>query len=208
MQISSDRSGARRPIPLPEGAAVTHATPATPLAVRPLTNTTARDARLRSMVDGHFDVIWRALKRLGVPDGGVDDAAQQVLLVAARRLDEIRPDGERAYLLGVALRVAADARRALGRRREVPIDELPEAAFEAATPEELIDEKRARARLAALLDSMPDEMRECFVLFELEDLSAPEIAALLSIPPGTVASRVRRAREHIRLRLARDRTRP
>ena len=57
----------------------------------------------------------------------------------------------------------------------------------------------ARRRLSELLDvvleQMPIDLRTVFVLFELEGLSAPEIAAALSIPLGTVASRLRRARQ-------------
>jgi RNA polymerase sigma-70 factor (ECF subfamily) len=150
------------------------------------------------MMDAHFDAVWRALRRLGVPPSGLDDGAQQVFVVAARRLDEIVVGGERPYLLGVALRVASDARRALQRRREVPIDEDGDEEPGARPPDELLEEKRARAVLARLLDEMPPEMREAFVLFELEELSAPDVARALGVPVGTVASRVRRAREHIR----------
>ncbi len=167
---------------------------------------TSRDARLRSMMDEHFDVVWRALRRLGVTDAGVDDAAQQVFLVASRRLDTIERGGERAYLLGIALRVASDARRAVKRRREVPIDDAiaetgaphGTAAGGGALPDALLEQRRALTMLAAILDEMPEEMREAFVLFELEELSAPEVARLLDVPVGTVASRVRRARQHFR----------
>jgi RNA polymerase sigma-70 factor (ECF subfamily) len=167
-----------------------------------------RDARVRAIVESHFDSVWRALKRLGVPEAGVDDAAQQVFLVASRRLDEIDPRGERPYLLGVALRVAADARRALLRRREVPMDETAELATIAPvgpTLEDLLDEKQALRLLGAHLARLPDEMREAFVLFELEELPAPEVANLLGVPVGTVASRVRRARDSIRQHLIRKR---
>ena len=54
--------------------------------------------RLRALADAHFDFIWRSLRRLGVPDEGVDDAAQQVFLVALRRIDEMAPGRERAFL--------------------------------------------------------------------------------------------------------------
>src|SRR4051794_6942519 len=122
--------------------------------VPPETRAASRDVRLRAMVDSHFDAVWRALKRLGVPESGVDDGAQQVFLVASRRLEEIEPSGERSYLLGVALRVAADARRTLRRRREVQLDDgredLPHAAL---PPENLLDEKRARLALGAYLAS-------------------------------------------------------
>jgi RNA polymerase sigma-70 factor (ECF subfamily) len=155
------------------------------------------------MVAGHFDAVWRALRRLGVVEASVDDAAQQVFLVAARRLDEIIVGRERAYLLGIAVRVAADVRSAEGRRREVPLEDGIDFPAPAASPDDLLDQQRARAVLESILESMPSEMREAFVLFELEELGAAEVAETLGIPIGTVASRVRRAREHVRQRLAR-----
>ncbi len=165
-----------------------------------------RLARLRGMMDEHFETVWRSLRRLGVPEAGADDGAQQVFVVAARRLDEIELGGERRYLLGVAVRVASDARRTIARRREVPIDdEWPAASLPVTRPrqpDEALEQKRELALLAALLDEMSDELREAFVLFELEELSAPEVGRVLDIPVGTVASRVRRARERLRECLA------
>ena len=165
----------------------------------------ARDARLRSLVDAHFETVWRALRRLGVSELGADDGAQQVFLVVSRRLDEIQEGGERRYLLGVALRVASEIRRAIRRRREVPMEGPVAEPFEATAtrldPDEELDKKRALAMLAACLEEMPEKLREAFVLFELEELSAPEVAELLGVPVGTVASRVRLAREYIRKNL-------
>ncbi len=166
--------------------------------------TSARDARIRTMVGMHFDTVWRALRRLGVPEAGADDAAQQVFLVATRRLDEIDAPRERQYLLGIALRVASDARHALARRREVPMGDSREVARQneltdaAPLAEQLLDEKRARALLAQFLEGMPEDLREAFVLFELEEMPAPAVAQILGVPVGTVASRVRRARQFIR----------
>jgi RNA polymerase sigma-70 factor (ECF subfamily) len=163
------------------------------------------DVRLRWLVEAHFDAVWGALRRLGVPEGAVDDGVQKVFLVASRRLDEIRDGGERRYLLGVALRVASDMRRALRRRREVPMDASVEALHVVGAPDhpdELLESKQALAELAACLDAMPGRLREAFVLFELEELSAPEVAQILGVPLGTVASRVRRARDYVRKALA------
>jgi RNA polymerase sigma-70 factor (ECF subfamily) len=168
-----------------------------------------REARLRALVDAHLDTVWRALKRLGVPDAGADDATQEVFIVAARRLDEIEHGRERGYLLGIALRVAADARRALRRRGEVPLDEVGDAALaggqqaSAGAAEAALDQQRARQALAAVLARMPDELREAFVLFEIEELTAPVAAAALGVPVGTIASRVRRAREFVRAHIPR-----
>lgn len=164
-----------------------------------------RDRRLRSMVNDHFDSVWRALKRLGVPEGSVDDATQQVFLVASRKLREIDQGRERCYLLGIALRIASDVRRAVQRRREVPLGDaaalLPSRP--GALPDQALDEKRAHALLAMALDGMPSDMREAFVLFELEEFTTAEVAAMLGVPVGTVASRVRRARDHVRRHLVR-----
>ncbi len=158
-------------------------------------NVAARDARLRLMVDEHFDTVWRALRRLGVPAGNADDSAQKVF-------SEIQAGGERQYLLGVAWRVASDARHALFRRREVPLgDTEPNASLSVAParrPDEVLEQKQALELLAVLLDEMPQALRDAFVLFELEEMNANDVARVLKVPVGTVASRVRRAREHIR----------
>src|SRR6516162_7479374 len=74
--------------------------------------------RLRALVVAHFDFIWRSLRRLGVPEAGVDDATQRVFCVALRRLEDIEPGRERAFLFHTAMNVATDARRALARSRE------------------------------------------------------------------------------------------
>jgi RNA polymerase sigma-70 factor (ECF subfamily) len=59
----------------------------------------------------------------------------------------------------------------------------------------LLQQGRARALLDEILEAMPTELRAPFVLFELEEMTMSEIAQTLEIPPGTVASRLRRARE-------------
>src|SRR5262245_57507465 len=75
--------------------------------------------RLRTLLNEHFDLGWRDLRRLGVPVPDLDDAAQQVFLVVSRKLSSIEPGKERPFLFQTALRVASDARRTVRRRREV-----------------------------------------------------------------------------------------
>ena len=156
----------------------------------------ADEGRLRTMVDVHFDFIWRSLRRLGVPPNDVDDAAQQVFWIAAKNLQRIETRSERSYLFGTALRVASDARRLRARGREVNGDEsLDWAAHPAPGPDELLDQKRAREILDELLDGMPMDLRTMLILVEGEGLTGTEVARLLEIPEGTVSSRLRRARE-------------
>lgn len=156
------------------------------------------DARIRSMVDDHFARIWGLLRRLGVPTEALDDATQQVFIVAARRAPEIELGRERQYLQGVAVRVASEQRRSAQRR---DARRLPEGEG-APMPDELLEKKRARERLDEILDAMPFDLRAAFVLFELDELTVPEIASLLDIPEGTVSSRLRRARDDFRGRVA------
>jgi len=151
--------------------------------------------RLRALLADHHAFVWRSLRRLGVPDCDVDDASQQVFLVAHRRLAEIAPESERSFLFQTALRVAADWRRAHKRRGEQTGMDLLDVPDVTANPEEQMDQRRARALLDQALGSMPMDLRAVFVLFELEEMTMSEIATLSEIPPGTVASRLRRARQ-------------
>jgi RNA polymerase sigma-70 factor (ECF subfamily) len=159
------------------------------------------------MVDEHFDFVWRSLRRLGVPETDVDDCAQQVFLVTSRKLADVEVASERAFLFGTAMRVAADARRARVRRREVHDEDAAEPRDPGPDPEQVAALRRARAVLDEVLDAMPMELRAPFVLFELEELPTAEIAAMLGVPAGTVASRLRRAREEFSAIVARMKAR-
>lgn len=155
----------------------------------------ADHARARGLVAQHFDFVWRLLCRLGVPRPDVDDAAQQVFITATRRLSEIPEAQERTFLYGTALRVAATLRRNQRRRQRIIEPGPADAASSEPTPHEELERRRALAFLDEVLQQLDDDLREVFVLCELEELSAPQVAAIASIPVGTVASRLRRARQ-------------
>src|SRR5580692_1190084 len=150
--------------------------------------------RLRRIVDAHYDFVWRTLRFHGVPDATTEDAAQQVFCVVARRIAQITPGAELAFLFSTTLHVASDARRAL-RRRPVTTDTDVDA-LEAAipSPEDLVDQQRAREVLQEVVDAMPEDLGIVFVLYEIEELTLAAIAAMLGLREGTVASRLRRAR--------------
>lgn len=165
------------------------------------------EQRLRAMVAEHVEFIWRLLRRLGVPAGDVEDASQQVFLVASKRLDDVIPGRERSFLFGTAMKIAAHARRSSARQREVSDEGALEGADPGPDPEAQLDLAQARAMADAVLAEMPLELRAVFVLFEVEEMSTVEIAELLQVPAGTVASRLRRAREDFQQRLKRLRAR-
>lgn len=160
-------------------------------------------ARLEELFADYFDFVWRSLRRFGLNDAAADDAAQQVFIVASRRLDDIRKGSERSFLFGVARRTASDVRRSSAVRHEVPDEHVATTLDGSADAEELIDQKRARELLDATLDALPDDLREVLVLFELEGMTSAEIARLLDKPQGTIQSRLRRARQLFEAALAR-----
>jgi RNA polymerase sigma-70 factor, ECF subfamily len=153
-------------------------------------------SRIGAVVQAHFDFIWRVLRRLGVPEPSVDDAAQKVFLIAAKKIEPVAPAREKSFLFAIALRVAAEERRARRRRRDVcTVDSCAELADQGPSLEELLDRSRARVVMDEILDRLPLEQRVVFVLFEMEEMSMSQIAEFLRIPMGTVASRLRRSRE-------------
>jgi RNA polymerase sigma-70 factor (ECF subfamily) len=163
---------------------------------------------LERLVREQLDFIWRLLRRLGLSEADAEDAAQQVLLIASTKLDEIQPGKERTFLYGIALRVASNARR--GERRRLRAD-LANGALEAARsepggsvrwPDELAELGRAQELLDQLLGELPEELARVLVLAEIEQHTTPEIAELEGIPVGTAASRLRRARSAFRELLA------
>jgi len=150
-------------------------------------------ARLERMFSAHHVLVWRTLRRRGLDPDAAADATQQTFLVAAERLADINQDSERAFLVGTALRVAlAWGRKTVRWQLDEDMDRR------AAAGRDQLDEQTAIQLCDLALSKVDPELAEIFVLFELEDLTSPEIAALLEIPLGTVASRLRRAREQFR----------
>ena len=150
-------------------------------------------ARLRAMFDAHHNLVWRTLRRFGLDAEAAADVGQQAFLVAVERVADIWPGSERAFLIGTALRLARSARRTA--QRLDPQGQLDERVLETGHAE-------SRAETLELLDQILSKMDpslvEVFVLFDVEEFSTAEIARALDIPSGTVASRVRRAREEFR----------
>lgn len=147
------------------------------------------------------------MRGFGLPAPEAEDAAQQVFMIAARKLETIAPDRERSFLYGVSVRVANNARRGLRRRREVAMEPIEGAESAAESPEHALELANARALLADLLAELPDKLRRALVLAEIEELPVQAIAELERIPLGTAASRLRLARKQFRALLEGEKAR-
>lgn len=151
--------------------------------------------RLSSLVKQHWDFVGRLVRHLGVNEEDVEDAAQQVFLTLDHKLREVETGRERSFLASCSVHIAARHRRLRGRRREVSEEPIWELHAPGGDPELALEQQRRIERLDGILSSMGEEQREVFVLYEIEELTMAEIAEVLALAPGTVASRLRRARQ-------------
>jgi RNA polymerase sigma-70 factor (ECF subfamily) len=152
-------------------------------------------ARLRRMVDEHHAFIWRNLRRIGTVAADADELVQEAFLVASRRLADIQPGCERSFLMTTAIRIAANHRRSFT-REQARIEYISRVDSDGTpNPEEALQREQARERLDQVLAAMELDLRSVFVLYEIEELTVPQIAELLDMKLGTVSSRLRRARE-------------
>jgi RNA polymerase sigma-70 factor (ECF subfamily) len=168
-----------------------------PMFPRPRAIANSAQDRVRRALDTHYDAIWRFLRRLGVRPADCEDAAQKVFIVFSERIGGIEPKSERSFLFASALRVASDARKKKSNSHEqLAFDEEPIDTHD-PTPsaDEQIDARRKRAWLDEVLDSLSEEHRAVLVLVDIEEQTMADASDTLGIPPGTVASRLRRARE-------------
>jgi RNA polymerase sigma-70 factor (ECF subfamily) len=157
-----------------------------------------RQVRMRTIVQEHNTFIARVLEKAGVPQAELDDAIQRTFITVTRRLDDVHAGSEKSFVFQVALNVAAHARRNLARRREVCSDQLDDVVIAPTTPEHIAERKEMRKLIDDIVASMGEPLRSVFVLNQFDAMSMGEIAGLLGVPIGTVASRLRRAREVFR----------
>lgn len=155
----------------------------------------------------YFDFVWRSARRLGVSENAVDDVVQDVFLVVHRRLRDFEGRSSmKTWIFGITLRVISDHRRTIRRKgglAPLPDDEVLGDRGEG--PVAALEKRQAARVLHALLEELDDEKRTVFVLAELEELGAKEIAELVGVPVNTVYSRLRAAREAFDGALARYR---
>jgi RNA polymerase sigma-70 factor (ECF subfamily) len=150
--------------------------------------------RFEELYDAHVDAVWRTLSRLGIEPMHLDDAAQEVFVTAWKKRDSFEHRSTaKTWLTGIAIRVAAHYRRSAARRGgSTPLnEELPSSS---PAPDASVERHERLQLLQTVLSKLSDELRETFVMMEMEGFSAPETSALLGVGVNTLYSRVRLAR--------------
>lgn len=139
--------------------------------------------------DAYFEALFRFLRRMGIAPSDLEDICHEVFLVFHRKAELVTVGREKAFLLGIAYRIAADYRR-LRRHDGVAFDDRTHGHLEGDAESVYA----TRSEIVVALRALPDERRVVLLLHDFEGLSAPEIAENLAIPLNTVYSRIRLAR--------------
>ncbi|MFT3711494.1 MAG: sigma-70 family RNA polymerase sigma factor [Archangium sp.] len=148
--------------------------------------------------EAHAATVWRALRRLGVREADLEDVAQEVFLVVHRKLTEFAGRSSvKTWVFGICLRVASAHRQRAHVKRETNLEEAGERANSGEHAVRTIALKQARVRLDEILEQLDEDKRTVFVLFELEQLSMPDIAELVGVPQQTAWARLYAARKFI-----------
>jgi RNA polymerase sigma-70 factor (ECF subfamily) len=166
--------------------------------VRPSVSASSDAISASDLFRQHAKFIASLLRRLGLPEDDIDDAVQEVF-VLAHRYGGYRPGPAQptTWLATIAINVSRNARRQ-GRQRAYP-DELKvaEAISNAPTPFDRAAVAESLTRLQAILDGLDEDHRVVFLLSEIHGEPGPAIAAALGVPVGTVYSRLHAARERV-----------
>ena len=157
-----------------------------------------------SVIREYADFVWRVLRHLGVVEAQLEDLSQEVFLIVLRQLPLFEGRSSvRTWIFGICRNVARRARDQGRLLRELASAQLPERALPATQEHELLL-KQAHAELVAALDALDPEQRAVFILYELEDVTMDEIAALQDAPLTTCYSRLASARARIEAGLRRE----
>jgi len=140
----------------------------------------------------HLDFLWRFACRMGVGASTAEDIAQEAFVLAASRVESIVIGKERSFLVSVVVNMVRRERSRGARHEELSVEPVAPIA---ERPDERLDEERARALLDRALAALDEDLRAVFILHEIEEETMANIAPMLNLAPGTVASRLRRARE-------------
>lgn len=175
---------------------------ARPSALVPSPATEAHERQLglsdfRRFYGDHVEFVRRVVARLWGPGGDVDDAVQEVFLVALRKRASFAGRcAPSTWLYAIAQRVVMAARRRARVRRFFGLH-LAESRPSPETPQQIFEHRESSERLYRLLEKISDKKRTVFVLFEMEGLPGEEIAHIVGCPLKTVWTRLHHARRDL-----------
>jgi RNA polymerase sigma-70 factor (ECF subfamily) len=153
---------------------------------------------LVELIDAQSSFVWRSLRQLGVSEADLPDQVQEVFLVVHRRGESFEGRNTvRSWIYGICRRIALAHRRRAHVRHEALVAS-PEDRGSAPRQHQQAELRDQLVILERALGQLSDEVREVFVLFEIEEIPMKEVAVTLGCPLQTAYSRLHVAREHVR----------
>ncbi len=161
------------------------------------------DEEFTALVQRQSRFVFRVAYAVLLNSQDAEDAVQETFLKLYRNRGWQHAENERAYLARAAWRVAVDLRERGARSPGGPdiTDPAIDLPSPAIGPEEALASANQKARIHAMVDALPEELRVPLVLTSFQELSSREIGAVLGIPEGTVRTRLQRARQMLREKL-------
>ena len=154
---------------------------------------------LEALYRAHASAVARWANRLAGPGTDIDDLVHEIFLVVGEQLSEFRGDAKvTTWLYRITERMALDRRRKDRFRRWFARARSPEiesaSSRPPATPVDILERRQSIEGVYRILNRIPDKYRTVLILFEIEEMSGEEIAALTGQKEATVWVRLHRAR--------------
>ncbi len=156
-----------------------------------------RQIQFEALVEAQSRFVFRVAYAVLRNREQAEDIVQETFLKLYRTGAWEQMREERAFLARVAWRLALDRRP---RHAEYSVE--IEVASHAASPEVELLHKDRNAAVHRMLDALPQELRQVLVLSAIDEMNSREIAAVIGIPEGTVRSRLLRARQMMKQKMA------
>ncbi|MDN5750686.1 MAG: sigma-70 family RNA polymerase sigma factor [Pseudonocardia sp.] len=154
------------------------------------------DARaFEQLARRHQDALYRLAVRVMGDAGEAEDALQEALLDAWRRIGRFR--GDSAFSTWMYRIVTNRCLGMLRRRRPVPVEQIEAPAPAHDSPERAVERGAGLAALGRAVQELSDDLRICWVLRELEGLSYAEISEITGASENAVRGRIHRARTRL-----------
>jgi RNA polymerase sigma-70 factor (ECF subfamily) len=167
--------------------------------------TTDPDAEFTALVLRQSRFVFKVAYAVLLNAHDAEDAAQETFLKLYRNRGWQRAENERAYLARVAWRAAVDLRSRSSSSHPIADADsvfVIDPPSDRPGPDQALLAANQHATVHAMIDALPEELRVPLVLSAFDELSSREIGKILDIPEGTVRTRLQRARQVLRQKLA------
>jgi RNA polymerase sigma-70 factor (ECF subfamily) len=170
--------------------------------------TSGEDAEFTALIERQSRFVFRVTYAVLLNSHDAEDAVQETFLKLYRNGGWRSVENERAFLARVAWRIAVDRRPQSQKATTLRFDSGSDSTLAAEAlssdpgPEQTLILANQHALIHSMIDALPEELRVPLVLSANDELNSREIGKVLGIPEGTVRTRLQRARQLLRQKLA------